>query len=206
MTNYQLNKNICFPTSVYTVKREDFLEDVKKVSEKYVVKENLNEMYPVYMSENFFNDPEIQNFSQAILHVSWKILNDQGHYMDDKQTYFTEMWSQEHYKHSMMEQHTHKYGSQIVGFYFLETPKNCSKLLLHDPRPAKMIMGLDEVDNKQITEASDIIHFVPEAGLMVFTNGWLPHSFSRHESDEPIKFVHFNISVAKQEMQLAEVI
>jgi hypothetical protein len=94
-----------------------------------------------------------------------------------------------------MEQHTHKFGSQIIGFYFLETPENCSKLLVHDPRPAKMIIGLDEINSNEATEASDIVNFIPEPGLLVFTNGWLPHSFSRHESEEPIKFVHFNIGV-----------
>jgi hypothetical protein len=31
---------------------------------------------------------------------------------------------------------------------------------------------------------------------MIFTNGWLPHSFSRHENEKPIKFVHFNVGVA----------
>ena len=192
MANYHLNKNICFPTSVYTVMREDFLDNVKQISKKYMAEYNTY----VHTSSNFYNDPEITDFSQAILHVSWKILKDQGYYMEDKETYFTEMWSQEHYKHSMMEQHTHKYGSQIVGFYFLETPDNCSKLLIHDPRPAKMIIGLDEVDEKQATEASDIVHFNPQPGLMILTNGWLPHSFSRHENEQPIKFVHFNIGVS----------
>lgn len=192
MANYQLNKNICFPSSVYTVKRDDFLEDVKRISEKYMIQ---YDKY-VHMSSNFYNDPDVSEFATSILHVSWKILKDQGYYMENKETYFTEMWAQKHYKHSLMEQHTHKYGSQIVGFYFLETPKDCSNLLLHDPRPAKMIIGLDEVDEKQATEASDIVHFVPEPGLMIFTNGWLPHSFSRHENEMPIKFIHFNVGVS----------
>ena len=116
--------------------------------------------------------------------------------MGNKEVFFTEMWTQEHYKHSLMEQHTHKFGSQIVGFYFLETPENCSRLLVHDPRPAKTIIGLDEFDVNEATEASDIVNFTPEPGLLVFTNGWLPHSFSRHMSEEPIKFVHFNLGVS----------
>jgi len=106
------------------------------------------------------------------------------------------MWTQEHYKHSLMEQHVHKFGCQIVGFYFLETPKNCSKLLVHDPRPAKTVLALDEINTENTTEASDIVNITPEPGLLVFTNGWLPHSFSRHDNSKPIKFVHFNISVS----------
>lgn len=207
--NYNINKNSFFQTAVYSIKNPDFMPIVSKISTKYLAKVKLkkkNEVYPVNMTENYFNELEIVPFSNFILRTAWEILKSQGYYMDNKQTFFTEMWTQEHGKHSMMEQHTHKFGSQIVGFYFLETPKNCSKLLVHDPRPAKMIVGLDENNENDVTDASDIIHFTPEPGLMLFTNGWLPHSFTRHESDKPIKFVHFNVSVAKQEMQLAEVI
>lgn len=204
LMNYNLEKNICFPTSVYSVVREDFLDNLKQVSKKHMT---TFDKY-VHMSKNFYDDPDVSDFCNAVLHVSWKILKDQGYYMEDKETYFTEMWTQEHYKHSLMEQHTHKFGSQIVGFYFLETPENCSKLLIHDPRPAKMIIGLDEVDEKQATEASDVVNFKPQPGLMIFTNGWLPHSFSRHENEMPIKFIHFNVGVnhTHYDAPLAEVI
>jgi uncharacterized protein (TIGR02466 family) len=181
------------------MKRPDLLEVVKKISEKNLIEaksKSKDEIFPVYMSENFFDDPEISEFNLAIRQISWSILNDQGYNMGNKEVFFTEMWTQEHYKHSLMEQHTHKFGSQIVGFYFLETPENCSRLLVHDPRPAKTIIGLDEFDVNEATEASDIVNFTPEPGLLVFTNGWLPHSFSRHMSDEPIKFVHFNLGVS----------
>ena len=198
MIDYSLDKYICFPTSIYMMKRPDLLGSIDKVSEKNLINaksKNKNEIYPVYMSDNFFDDPEIEEFNLAIRQISWSILKDQGYQMENKEVFFIEMWTQEHYKHSQMEQHTHKFGSQIIGFYFLETPENCSKLLVHDPRPAKMIIGLDEINSNEATEASDIVNFTPEPGLLVFTNGWLPHSFSRHESDEPIKFVHFNIGV-----------
>jgi uncharacterized protein (TIGR02466 family) len=181
------------------MKRPDLLEVVKKISEKNLIEaksKSKDEIFPVYMSENFFDDPEISEFNLTIRQISWSILNDQGYNMGNKEVFFTEMWTQEHYKHSLMEQHTHKFGSQIVGFYFLETPENCSRLLVHDPRPGKTIIGLDEFDVNEATEASDIVNFTPEPGLLVFTNGWLPHSFSRHMSDEPIKFVHFNLGVS----------
>ena len=199
MIDYNLDRYICFPTSIYSMKRPDLLEVVKKISEKNLIEaksKSKDEIFPVYMSENFFDDPEISEFNLTIRQISWSILNDQGYNMGNKEVFFTEMWTQEHYKHSLMEQHTHKFGSQIVGFYFLETPENCSRLLVHDPRPAKTIIGLDEFDVNEATEASDIVNFTPEPGLLVFTNGWLPHSFSRHMSDEPIKFVHFNLGVS----------
>ena len=207
-----VNRYMFFTSSVYMVKNTDFLKPVTTVSKKYLSKleKKKNEIYPVSMTDNFFNEPDIEKFSSYILDLSWEILKTQGYQMNNKRTHFTEMWTQEHGKHSMMEQHTHKFGSQIIGFYFLETPKNCSKLLIHDPRPAKTIIGLDESDTAVASEASDVINFTPEPGLMVLTNGWLPHSFSRHENSKPISFVHFNVSVNEVQNQnnvsLAEVI
>jgi uncharacterized protein (TIGR02466 family) len=94
-----------------------------------------------------------------------------------------------------MEQHVHGYGSQIVGFYFIETPENCSRVVFHDPRSAKIQIDLPEQDMTMATPASKMINFVPKPGLLVFANAWLAHSFTRHASEQPIKFVHFNVSV-----------
>ena len=195
---HNIEKYIYFPTAIYMANRPDLLSVVNQVSEENlsIVRTNeRNDIFPVYMSENYYNDPRLEEFSKFIYNTAWDILKDQGYQMSNKETFFIEMWTQEHYKHSMMEQHTHKFGSQIIGFYFLETPENCSRLLIHDPRPANTIRGLDEINIEDATDASDVINFKPEPGMMVFTNGWLPHSFGRHASNDPIKFVHFNIGV-----------
>jgi hypothetical protein len=43
--------------------------------------------------------------------------------------------------------------------------------------------------------ASQLINFEPKPGILFFTNAWLAHSFTRHASDKPLKFVHFNLTV-----------
>jgi len=110
-------------------------------------------------------------------------------------TYVSEIWTQEHRKYSNMEQHVHSYGIQLSGFYFLETPDNGCMAQLHDPRPGKVIASLPEKDMTQVTEASSAIFIKPQPGMFIFTNSWLPHSFTRNAADEPVKFVHFNVSV-----------
>jgi uncharacterized protein (TIGR02466 family) len=188
-----------FPTVIYTIMKPEFLDVVNEVSEeslKQVRKEtSLHEIYPVYMSDNYFLDPRIQQFSTYVGSTAWNILVGQGYAMNNLVVQFTEMWTQEHYKHSLMEQHAHGYGSQIVGFYFLETPENCSRIIFHDPRPGKTLINLPEIDQYQATYGSNMINLDPKPGMLVFSNSWLPHSFSRHGSDEPIKFVHFNLTV-----------
>jgi uncharacterized protein (TIGR02466 family) len=197
--NTQLGVAYHFPCPIYIIERSDFLEAVNQVSEerlKVARKDrDLNEIYPVYMSDNYYADSRLTNFSEFIGGTAWNILSEQGYAMQNTAVQFTEMWTQEHHKHSAMDAHVHGFGSQIVGFYFLETPEDCSRLVVHDPRAAKVQVDLPEQDMNMATPASKMINFTPKPGMIIFTNSWLAHSFTRHAADKPIKFVHFNLTV-----------
>jgi len=214
VTNTQLQVAYHFPCPIYIIERPDFLETVNQVSEEALSaareKHELNEIYPLYMTGNYFNDPRMAKFAEFVGATAWNILNEQGYAMQDMAVQFTEMWTQEHYKHSAMDAHVHGFGSQIVGFYFLETPEDCSRVVFHDPRAAKVQIDLPEQDMNMATPASKMINFVPKPGMMLFANSWLMHSFTRHTAELPIKFVHFNLTVIHQPqacaMPAAEVI
>jgi hypothetical protein len=197
--NTQLQVAYHFPCPMYIIERPDFLEAINLVSEEALAvqrkERDLNEIYPVYMTGNYFNDPRAVGFSQFVGATAWNILNEQGFAMQNKAMSFTEMWTQEHHKHSAMDAHVHGFGSQIVGFYFLETPEDCSHVVFHDPRSAKVQIDLQEQDIHMATPASRMINFTPKPGMMIFTNAWLAHSFTRHAAEQPIKFVHFNLTV-----------
>jgi uncharacterized protein (TIGR02466 family) len=197
--NTQLQVAYHFPCPIYLIERPDFLEAVNTVSEEALETakktQQLNEIYPVHMTNSYFADPRMAGFSEFVGATAWNILNEQGFAMQDKVVSFTEMWTQEHHKHSAMDAHVHGFGSQIVGFYFLETPEDCSRVVFHDPRAAKVQIDLPEQDMNMATPASKMINFTPKPGLMIFANSWLMHSFTRHAADKPIKFVHFNLTV-----------
>jgi len=198
--NTQLGVAFHFPCPIYIIERPDFLEMVNQVSEEKLVEsrktQSLNEIYPVYMTDNYHADPRLAKFSEFVGSTAWNILNEQGYAMQDMSVQFMEMWTQEHHKHSAMDAHVHGFGSQIVGFYFLETPDDCSRVVFHDPRAAKVQIDLPEQDMTRATPASKMINFTPKPGMMIFANAWLMHSFTRHAADKPIKFVHFNLTVA----------
>ncbi len=200
--NTQLQVAYHFPCPIYVIERPDFLDVVNTVSEEALATQRkeraLDEIYPVYMTGNYFNDPRLARFSEFVGATAWNILNEQGFAMQDVGMSFTEMWTQEHHKHSAMDQHVHGHGSQIVGFYFLETPENCSRVVFHDPRAAKVQIDLPEQDRNMATPASKMINFIPKPGMMIFTNSWMAHSFTRHAAEQPIKFVHFNLTVIHQ--------
>lgn len=197
----QLQVAYQFPCPIYIIERPDFLKAVGTISEEGLENQRkerkLDDMYPVYMTENFFGDSRMAGFTEFVGGTAWNILNEQGYAMADKAVQFTEMWTQEHHKHSAMDQHVHGFGSQIVGFYFLETPENCSHLVFHDPRAAKVQIDLPEQDTSMASPASKMINFAPKPGMMIFANSWLAHSFTRHAVDLPIKFVHFNLTVVQ---------
>ena len=203
--NTQLQVAYHFPCPIYLIERPDFLEAVNTVSEEALETakktQQLNEIYPVHMTNNYFADPRLAGFSEFVGATAWNILNEQGFAMQDKVVSFTEMWTQEHHKHSAMDAHVHGFGSQIVGFYFLETPEDCSRVVFHDPRAAKVQIDLPDQDMNMATPASKMINFTPKPGLMIFANSWLMHSFTRHAADKPIKFVHFNLTVQMAQPQ-----
>jgi uncharacterized protein (TIGR02466 family) len=195
----QLQVAYHFPCPIYIIERPDFLEVVNTISEENLETQrkehDLNEIYPVYMTGNYYNDSRLEKFTEFVGATAWNILNEQGYAMQDKAVQFTEMWTQEHHKHSAMDAHVHGFGSQIVGFYFLETPKDCSHIVFHDPRSGKVQIDLPEQDINMATPASKMINFTPKPGMMIFANSWFAHSFTRHAADKPIKFVHFNLTV-----------
>ena len=197
--NTQLQVAYHFPCPIYIIERPDFLEVVNTVSEEALEAQrkerDLNEIYPLYMTGNYFGDPRMVGFTEFVGATAWNILNEQGYAMQDKAVQFTEMWTQEHHKHSAMDAHVHGYGSQIVGFYFLETPEGGSNVVFHDPRSGKVQIDLPEQDMSIATPASKMINFTPKPGMMIFANSWLMHSFTRHAAEQPIKFVHFNLTV-----------
>lgn len=189
-----------FPTMIYSVKAPQFLPTTRKVVAEAIAKQKkeikkIDEIYPVIMTGNLNDDPRLLDLANFIAQSAWEILDSQGYAMQNLGTYFTEFWCQEHHKHSAMEQHVHGYGSQIVGFYFIDVPENSSRVVFHDPKAGKVQLNLPEKDTSQATAASNMINFVPEAGTVMFANAWLAHSFTRHAASKPMRFIHFNVSV-----------
>lgn len=188
-----------FAVPIYLADKPEFLTDLSEVSESLLEIERqkvpLDPLYPYRMTGSFYENPRVAPFAEYLGLTAWNILQHQGYKMDDKAVTFLEMWTQEHYKYSSMEQHAHGNGAQIVGFYFLEVPKNSSRVVFHDPRIAKTMIDLPQNNPSLATLASAMINFEPKPGLLIFTNAWLAHSFTRHFSDAPLKFVHFNLGV-----------
>lgn len=192
-----------FATPVYIIKKPEFLDVVRKASLDSLSaqhgKNKPDKIYPMRMSGSLLDDLRIAEFAQFVINTGWEILSTQGFAMEGMRTTFTEMWCQEHYQTSSMEYHAHPGGNFIVGFYFLDTPEHCPHAVIHDPRPARVMIDIPQRDPSQATLASTMINFKPEPGMLMFAPAWLPHSFGRNPSKDPFRFVHFNISVMQND-------
>lgn len=197
MNNDLIMENI-FPCSIFRIKRPDLLPGALEVFNESVEKiknqHGVNQLYPVTHTENFFNDSRLSDLYGALLHYAWTALMSQGYDMKNFSTYFNALWGQEHQRGSSMEQHFH--SSAITGVFILEAPKNSMNIVFHDPKAVKIFAGLPETNANEITPASPLVYYTPEAGDIFLTNSWLPHSFSRNASFSPVKFLHFNIGTA----------
>lgn len=185
-----------FTSPVYTVQKPEFLEDALTVCNTELKnahdQRETNEIYPVTMTGQLLENPKLEQLITFIGDTGWHILATQGYAMDNFVLNFTEFWCQEHNKYSSMEYHTHP-NCHLVGFYFLECPEDCPRVIVHDPRPGRVMCALPEADMSNATTASVAINFTPKPGMLMFANSWLPHSFNRNPSDKPFKFIHFNL-------------
>jgi hypothetical protein len=183
-----------FSTPVYSIKKQEFLEAARKVSNTNLSdarkQAKINEIYPVVHAD-VSSDEKLWPLFDYVLNTAWNLLDGQGYNMDGLSTYFTECWAQEHHKYSSMDYHNHN-DCELIAFYFLECPKDPPKMAIHDPRSMRL-SKLREKNLSEITHATATINFTPEPGQLIFANAWLPHSFTRNASTKPFKFIHMNI-------------
>lgn len=188
-----------FATPVYITQQPQFLDVVKAIAADSIAQvhgdKKPDKIHPVRMSGNMLEDERIASFAEFIANTAWNILASQGFAMDGFSTSFTELWCQEHYQTSSMEYHTHPGGNFLVGFYFLDVPDGAPPVVIHDPRPGRVMLSLPEADPSQATLSSTMINFKPQPGMVMFAPAWLAHSFGRNASKKPFRFVHFNLTV-----------
>ena len=184
-----------YTSPIYKFDKPEFLKIASKVcNENFAeVKKTtkLNDIYPLYNTGPLHGDERLNGLVNYVLETSWNILNDQGYNMDLYRMEMYDFWCQEHHYRSGHEKHFH--NSVISGFYFIDTPPEGCRLIIHEPRSTKEFVSLIERDPSQATYASNMINFTPQPGQIIFTNSWLPHSFTKNSSKKPFRMIHFNV-------------
>lgn len=198
MNKKELVESHYFMSAVYTTEVPEYLDSLRKVSKEYLTQSKkqvtMNKIYPVMMSPNFVQDERVKPFVQLIEQTSLGIMINQGYDMSSFDVLCHEVWAQEHHQFSGQEEHIHP-NCQISGFYFLDVPKDSSRVVFHDGNQAKKMIALPESNMNNATYASTMINYEPKPGMMMFTNSWLSHSFLKNSSKKPFTFIHFNVTL-----------
>jgi uncharacterized protein (TIGR02466 family) len=185
--------DLLFPSSVMRFSEPKYLEKAKEVLSQYIARVKPNQ-YNVCQSEAMFDD-RLDDLFTTIATTSFDILENQGYDMTNKQTRVAELWGQEFLRTGQHFEHIHGDGMQITGFYFVNTPNDGSMPMVFDPRAGKKQISMRQQNLDEVTYASEQVILNVQAGDFMFFNSWLPHGFTRHESDEPFQFIHFNVCV-----------
>lgn len=182
-----------FPAIVYRDERPDLIEKTLPSAMKHLDKVR-NSMWAMLQSEHIANDPDMRELSDYVLWSSVDILRTQGYAVEKYDFYLQGFWAQELPKETGTNVHVHK-NSQICGWFFLETPENGAYPVYHDCRSNKGMVELDFIQDREITNATNCIHFnnvVP--GTVLFSNSWMNHQLVGGNSQTPTRCIHFIVS------------
>lgn len=195
-----MQAELFFPSAVLRGARPEFLDAARVVSQEYIARVKPN-CWNVCQSEAMF-DNRLDGLLEIIAKTSFEMLSEQGYDMAHAQTNVDQFWAQEFTKHGQHVEHVHPFGAQITGFYFIEVPKDSAYPVVFDPRPGKRQINLPQADRTQVTFASEQIVLEVQPGDLIMMNAWLPHGFTRHESDSGMRFIHFTVNVEQHTPQV----
>jgi len=162
------------------------MEDVHKIFAREEVTtrgnrspEKIGEGYSTAgMGERYVTN--LKNISSLLNYVSKFILS--NYYEEknsDKKILYTRMWVNKIYKNCSGKCHVHRSGNDFSGtaILYFKVPKNGSKLIILK----------EDIGNEEVTEIhKNISHYIEvEDGDLIIHTQDVPHSFSKHLSDDP---------------------
>ena len=201
-----------FKTPIWVEDKPEFVKSLTKASNKYIkaaknsteAKEHIKEFGDFgrsYHSTPLTVDNDFRDFRDYIGLKSWEFLDHQGFDMQQYTTMFSEMWVQEFAKKGGGHHSAHVHWNQHVsGFYFLKCSDKTSKPVFHEPRTGARSTKLKMKSHSGIFNGTELVHFKPKPGTLIFFPGYLEHEFSVDFGIEPFRFIHWNIQAVPKEM------
>ena len=214
-----MNTNWYFSTPVYTIEKPEWVSSAIKATDKYI-KESQKRLQPEikerkkilgnkdylkvkdhgvsYHSTPLNGDPNLKELEEYVGATAWNLLDEWGYDMSLYTIFYTEFWVQEFAKQGGGHHSTHvHWDNHISGFYFLKCNDKTSYPIFHEPRSGAMMTKLPHKDKSKLSNMSDMIHFKPKPGTLIFFPGYVPHEFAVDMGVEPFRFIHFNLQAVR---------
>ena len=214
-----MNTEMHFGTPIYRIEKPEWVTKANKATDKYIkqaeknLQPELKERKKIlgnkdylkvkdhglsYHSTPLNGDPDLQEIEKYIGATAWNLLDEWGYDMKLYTMFFTEFWVQEFAKQGGGHHSTHvHWDNHISGFYFLKCNNKTSFPVFHDPRAGAMMTKLPHKDKSKLSNMSDMIHFKPKPGTLIFFTGYVPHEFAVDMGVEPFRFIHFNLQAVR---------
>ena len=211
-----------FCTPIYRIEKPEFLDSAIKATDKFIKeayenkKSDLKERKKFLGNKNWLKrkdhgmsyhstplngDPGLKELESYVGATSMNLMNEWGYDMEKYQMFFTEFWVQEFSKNGGGHHDTHvHWDNHISGFYFLKCSKYTSNPVMHDPRSGAMMTKLPQKDVDKVSPMSDMIHYKPMPGTLIFFPAYVPHQFTVDDGIDDFRFIHFNLQAVRKEM------
>ena len=217
-----MNTNWYFPTPVYDIEKPEWVDGAVKATDKYI-KESYARDKPKlkerkkwlgnkdylkvkdhghsYHSSPLNGDPGLKELENYVGATGYNLLSEWGYDMSQYTLFFTEFWVQEFSKNAGGHHSTHvHWDNHISGFYFLKCSEKTSYPVMHDPRAGAMMTKLPQKDSTQLGPMSDLIHYRPKPGTLIFFPSYVPHEFSVDAGVNDFRFIHFNLQAIRNNL------
>ena len=217
-----METNWYFPTPVYSIMKPEFLDKAIKSTDKFIdeayklKKHDLKERKKFLGNKNYLKikdhgmsyhstplngDPGLKELEQYIGATSLNLLEEWGYDMSKYSMFFTEFWVQEFAKIGGGHHDTHvHWDNHISGFYFLKCSDKTSYPVFHDPRAGAMMTKLPQKDGTKISPMSDLLHYRPKPGQLIFFPAYVPHQFVVDDGVDTFRFIHFNLQAIRNDI------
>lgn len=182
-----------FPTQVFRYELPGWIDHVDEVTGEYY-RESGKDNSPVIQTRDLTNNKSLLLVHDFFLEQAKKILLKQGYALENYKFFVKDLWAQLFNSGGFNLPHLHP-NSQISGLYFFNVPDddNSLSVFIKDPRPAKISIDLAQrVDN--LYPATALIRInTPKKGTFLLFNSWLEHYVMVDKTNQPVKFLHFNL-------------
>jgi uncharacterized protein (TIGR02466 family) len=199
-----------FKTPFWFEEKLDFLKSLTKTTDKYIKEskellkkdfKNSNNFENFHRSKSLTTDTKFKDFHNYVGQKSLEFLDWQGFDMQQYTIFFSESWVQEFAKNERGNHFSHiNHNQHVSGFYFLKANENNSYPTFHEPRTGARSTKLKLKKPKEITHGLDLIHFKVKPGVLLFFPGYMEYEFTVDHSEEPFRFIHFNLQAVPKEM------
>ena len=170
-----------------------YIEEAKKLNQEKIKKQNGSDFGIVHHSTPLAPEPKMKEYVDYIGNTSGNFLDWMGYDLKDHTLVYTEMWVQQFPKDGGGNHNTHVHpNNHVSGFFYLQVDKEGSYPVLHDPRPAACISALPQKNDKEITHATQSVHWKPIPGTLIIMPAYVGHQYVVSRND-PFRFIHFNI-------------